>query len=189
MIFISADWPYAVFDEVEYAEMSARNFNQVNTRFEAETNWIGVVGEDVFEMWLKHHRVSYHRWTHDNWNEKKDFTVNVKPPVSIDVKMLSTKYFPRLSYMCMVTEDQLLDAEVDAYVFGRYVLVENRAILIGWLSRMEFMQLAVKRQEGYVCPENGFTSRRDMREAPLGILRPLRSLIRDTGTRTGMKPD
>ena len=101
------------------------NFNNLNK--EVETRYVGYLGEDAFENTLEDLHIGYHRYSNidDMKTDEADFRVGRH---LVDVKTISTKYYPKTDYACNVMKAQHdRNATVTAYVFVRYILKENLA--------------------------------------------------------------
>jgi len=119
------------------------DYNNLDKNF--ETRWIGIPCELAFREFLDKNNFKYKHWTTFDRKDDRDFTIIQPSKFEIDVKGISTNYFPRNEYACNITEKQWIKLDkkeniVDTFVFVRYWLPENTAIVVGAISKSQFKE-------------------------------------------------
>ena len=145
-----------------------------SNKFESDTRWIGYLGEQIFKEWLDKTKIPYHYWRESETKDIRDFTVG---RLEIDVKAVGTNFFPQNNYGCQVVCSQLGNENVNAYVFCRYLLKENKVVIMGWLPKDEFLEISRLCKAGEQVTKS-FKVPADMREVKLYQLKPLIDLDR-----------
>jgi len=118
------------------------NFNNYNENI--DTRWVGKMGELAFKRFLERNGVKYEYHESDYQKDEWDFTVG---KLKIDVKTVGAKAIPKDWYACNVTGrqyDKIMreDNQINTLVFCRFVIPTNTAVILGWLKKDEFRQLA-----------------------------------------------
>ena len=147
-------------------------FNYNNYKNNAQTRWVGTMGELAFEEFLQSQHLKYKYWALPDRKDDRDFTVG---PYECDVKTVGCKTMPQQVYEAQVVEDQFDRAMrsnyINAFVFCRFVIPLNLGIVLGWLPKTEFKEKAKFREAG----SKAFTSTGRLStsqwEVPIGYLR------------------
>lgn len=146
-------------------------------RFMTDNRWLGRVGEWAFEELLIEAQQPFENLTKSgpSWT---DFKLNNK---NIDVKTISTDYFPRENYGCNVDASQhRANKEADIYVFVRYIKSQSKAVFVGYCSKDYFSKNAVLRMAD-TAVTNSFTPKAEFYEILISELNPITSLIQKGG--------
>lgn len=171
------DWYIVQFDASEVVEAKKirelKDSNKWGNRFDSSTRWTGYLGEMAFKFWLDQLGLQYTHWNFIEVKDKRDFTVG---RLEIDVKTIATNFFPRKSYSCLVACSQLDNENVNAFVFCRYLLKEDKVVIMGWLPKEEFLDKSIFREKGY--QEDNFVVPTDMRKVFMYQLKPLMDIDR-----------
>lgn len=130
----------------------ALNYNNWNKRF--DTRWVGTCGELAFKRWLDRKEIVYDYHADDVGIDEFDFTLYGKLPITVDVKTVSTKYYPKRNYACNVDVKQynklMRKGTTDLLVFSRFMTNTNEALLVGWIAFKEFINVCVLEKKGTV---------------------------------------
>lgn len=150
------------------------NFN--NLPSDKGNRWVGELGELAFLDFLERLDLKegedFHYTARDTDKAPYDFNIDW---LNLDVKIVATKYFPRLHYGCDIDPDQFLKPECNGFVFGRYILDENKVVLMGWITKEQVKELGVQRRKGDIL--NKLVVEKDFIEVPIKDLTPLSSLL------------
>jgi hypothetical protein len=172
------DWFIIKFSDYEIEEAKKireeKDKNLGENRFNSETRWVGYLGEIAFRYWLRELGLKHTYWDFRDRKDKRDFTLD---SLEIDVKTIATNYYPKMHYSCAVLSGQVTNEVVNTYVFVRYILPTNIAIVMGWLSKKEFLERADEKKKGTVTNSN-FKVPADMLDVRINELRPLIDLDR-----------
>lgn len=177
MRFYIKEFEQSFVDEIKkQVEQRNRKYDFNNLPSDKGNRWVGVLGElalkeylDGFE-WVE--GIDYIYNAKDNDKCPFDFTIN---ELKLDVKTVATKYFPRLDYGCNLDIDQFNKPECNSYVFGRFILNENKVVLMGWITKDEFEAKKVTRLKGSIL--HTMEVEKDFYEVEVNKLTPLTSLM------------
>lgn len=138
------------------------NYSQYNN-FDnnAETRWIGILGEYALRSYLYEWGVPYKH----NINEmvdKQDFILpsrdrKIFPDLKIDVKTQGTKSDNFSKYWYSYIAEKQMEKysrnndDVNMFVFTKYVFPQRTCYIIGFISLMDFAENCVYRKKGTVC--------------------------------------
>lgn len=107
------------------------------------TKWCGDAGEIAFKSYLKNFGYHFEHHTVKDDFDLKDFTIGT---LKVDVKTISTKYYPKMYYGCDVVAPQVEKIrntnDINALVFSRYMRNTDEAIVMGWLTFEKFEELS-----------------------------------------------
>lgn len=139
------------------------------------TRWTGLCGELAFASYLDKIGQEY---THHYDNTKidvQDFTVD---RLEIDVKTVSRKYDPQMSWHCDVAKPQLDKTTragiITHFVFASYNTTSNVCTVLGSISVKKFCDIATFLAEGEMLPNNTPTpAPADFYMVPINKLRQL----------------
>lgn len=156
--------------EVEKAKADPPTYR---ARFQSQSRWMGKIGEWAFSEFLKENKVYFKDLTKDgpSWVDFKLGTLNV------DVKTITTKYFPKEDYACNVDYQQHHDNhEADAYVFVRFIKPKRTCVIVGWCRKDYFTQNALTRMGGEKITKS-FTPVEDFYEIKIDQLQDMQTLL------------
>lgn len=135
-------------DIIEQAkEIRAKRDSQYGNIFdenETDLRLIGDVGEIVFNIWLKHHKVSPLEWIYENAAGKVDF---IAFSSTIDVKTVKRSVDMQPNYTAQVTARHT-KKDVDYYFFCVYETHTGIFWLLGGITKVEFLKKAIYYGEG-----------------------------------------
>lgn len=119
-------------------------FNYNNFDITYDTRWVGVACEDAFREYLNRHRIVSAYNVKPGLKDEYDFAVGQD---KIDVKAISTKVIPKPDYACDVAEKQykkIIQAwnPITVLVFARFILPKKMAMLLGAISKADFVKKA-----------------------------------------------
>lgn len=140
-------WFVKKFNEVDEIrvkkEVERKNgFNNFNKNF--NTRWIGELCELAFKAWLEDRGIVYDYLAEGKDVDVIDFQVGT---FLIDVKGVSSKYFPRKDWVVNLDSNQYQITmkkgyPVNSFVFARYILPYRSAVILGVMSKWRFMDVA-----------------------------------------------
>lgn len=139
--------------------------------------WVGVLGELAFKKYIESFGLKEGEYfnydTSLNTNDKNPWDFSIKD-LNIDVKTVSTKYYPKKEWACNVDCTQFNKKGANAYVFARYLYPTNTAVVMGWILKDTFNEIKIERNDGdkvgKIIVEGNFY------EIPINRLQPLFSL-------------
>jgi hypothetical protein len=118
--------------------------------FDSKGSWVGDLAEDGFEVLLKQENIKYAHWTNPFEKDRRDFTVG---EYEIDVKCLRTNYYPRVDYNVSVAKRQTNNSVVNTYVFSFFYEPMKKLLLVGSMSKEDFLKNAREYTKGYKLTE------------------------------------
>lgn len=110
----------------------------------SDMRWLGEAGEICFNDWLLNQGVQNINWILENAAGQPDFVVNNH---TIDVKTVKRNVPMRADYSAQVTARHT-EHDMGSYFFTCYEAQEERLVLLGGISRAEFLAHAQYYGEG-----------------------------------------
>jgi len=110
-----------------------------------DETWVGPLAEEVFDRWLTAKKIE-HEWDHDP--DRFDDVEFYIAPRNVDVKCMNQNADcePLPGYACAVKKAQAekRDSRVTDYVFARYIVPNREVIILGGITRADFLDKAVE---------------------------------------------
>lgn len=142
-----------------------------------DETWIGPLAEEVFDRWLTARGID-HDWDHDP--DRFDDVEFYIAPRNVDVKCMNQNADcePLGNYACNVKRRQALkrDSRVTDYVFARYIVPRKEVIIFGGMTRADFLDKAVPRDEHEKVTKD-FEVSEDLLEVYIEDLTPTEELL------------
>ena len=142
-----------------------------------DETWIGPLAEEVFDRWLTGKGID-HEWDHDP--DRFDDVEFYIAPRHVDVKCMgqNADCEPLGTYACNVARRQAekRDSLVTDYVFARYIVPRREVIIFGGMTRADFREKAVPRDEHEKVTKD-FEVSEDLLEVYIEDLTPTEELL------------
>lgn len=135
--------------------------------------WCGLFGELAFKDYLEEKGLKFEYNSMLEDTDKKPWDFKIKD-IRLDVKTVSTSYYPKEDYGCNVEKRQFEKEGCDGYVFVRYLLKEDKALVLGWIMKDTFDKLKTEHLKGERI--NRLVAWTDFYDVPINKLRPLSEL-------------
>lgn len=145
----SFNWYEKEYSHLTVEEMKKKRldknqlFNYNNLEKFVQTRWVGDAGEDTFMDYLNelYGIGGYTYFPTDTRVDDLDFQIG---RLKIDVKCIATEKEPLGYYNATVNKQQydriIEKGIVNAFVFARYIVPENRCLLVGFVTLSRFQE-------------------------------------------------
>jgi hypothetical protein len=146
---LTSEWYEKEYSLTDVEEMKQKRldknqlFNYNNLEKFIQTRWIGDAGEDTFMDYLNelYGIGGYTYFPTANRTDDLDFQIG---RLKVDVKCIGTEFEPKNYYNASVNKQQydriIEKGIVNALVFVRYIVPENRCLLVGFVPLHRFQE-------------------------------------------------
>lgn len=162
----------------EETEKRNRLHNWNNLNRNVDTRWIGLMCEWGFRSWLDSKGILYDYQAEGDEVDEVDFQVGT---FAIDVKGVSTKYYPKENWAVNIDARQYHkimapDYPVNSLVFARYIIPFKKAVVMGLVSTKKLDTIAEFYEAG--TQRGKITLNTDNYEIPISYLSNLEMIER-----------
>lgn len=158
-------------------EEKNKRFEYNNLNREVNTRWVGMACEEALKELLNSKGIQYTHHSGDQKKDDRDFTIQ---NLEIDVKAVSTSYFPKPHYACNIDNRQwqkIMREEniINTLLFMRFLLTTNEAIILGVIAKERLKNSATFYPKGTV--RGMITLNTDNWELPIMELEPIEAIL------------